>query len=86
MKEFSYIIKDELAMHIGPAGRLAQLVKYYPDNTVTINMGERSADASKPLKVALMGIRKGDKVTVVCEGPDEVDVVDVIYNFFVDNM
>ena len=86
MKSFDYIIHDELAMHFGPAGRMAELTNYYEDTTATLEMGQRSADIRRPMKVALMGIRKGDKVTVVCEGPSEVELLDVLYQYFEDHM
>ena len=34
------------------------------------------------MKVATMGIRKGDKVTVTVEGPSEVELIDVLYQYF----
>lgn len=86
MKKFDYVIHDELAMHFGPAGRLAELCGYYEDTTAAIEMGTRSADLRRPMKVALMGIRKGDKVTVVVEGPSEVELLDVLYQYFEDHM
>ena len=79
MKTLDYVIRDELALHFGPAGRMAELARYYEDTTATIEMGTRSADIRRPMKVALMGIRKGDKVTVICDGPSEMELLDVLY-------
>ena len=86
MKKFDYVIRDELAMHFGPAGRMAELCRYYEDTTATLEMGTRTADIRRPMKVALMGIRKGDKVTVSCDGPSEVELLDVLYQYFEDNI
>ena len=86
MKQFNYVIKADFAMHFGPAGRLAEIAKVYPDTTAILQMGERSANISRPMKVATMGIRKGDKVTVTAEGPSEVELIDVIYQYFEDKM
>ena len=82
MKQFTYLIKNDFAMHFGPAGRLAQLAAVYPDTTAILEMGNRSANISRPMKVATMGIRKGDKVTVSVEGPSEVELIDVLYQYF----
>jgi phosphocarrier protein len=82
MKTFDYVIRDELAMHFGPAGRIAELASYYEDTTATIQMGTRTADIRRPMKVALMGLRKGDKVTVTCDGASEVELLDVLYQYF----
>lgn len=86
MRKFDYVIRDELALHFGPAGRMAELARYYEDTTATIEMGQRSADIRRPMKVALMGIRKNDKVTVICDGPSEVELLDVLYQYFEDNI
>ena len=86
MKTFDYVIRDELSLHFGPAGRMAELCRYYEDTTATIEMGTRSADIRRPMKVALMGIRKGDKVTISCDGPSEVELLDVLYQYFEDHM
>ena len=82
MRTFDYVIRDELALHFGPAGRMAELARYYEDTAATIEMGQRSADIRRPMKVALMGVRKGDKVTVICDGPSEVELLDVLYQYF----
>ena len=84
MKQFTYLNQKEFAMHFGPAGRLAELAKCYPDTTAIVEMGERSANISRPMKVATMGIRKGDKVVVTTEGPSEVELLDVLYQYFED--
>ena len=31
MKQFTYLIQKEFAMHFGPAGRLAEIARVYPD-------------------------------------------------------
>jgi len=86
MKQFTFLITNEFAMHFGPAGQLAEIARTYPDTIATIQMGERSANISRPMKVTTMGIRKGDKVIVTCEGPSEVELLDVLYQYFEDHM
>lgn len=86
MKKFTYIIERDFPMHFGPAGRLAQIAAVYPDTTAILEMGQRSANISKPMKVATMGIRKGDEVTVSVDGPSEVELFDVLCHYFEDTM
>lgn len=86
MQKFTYIIKADFAMHFGPAGRLAELARVYPDTTAIVEMGSRKANISRPMKVATMGIRKGDVVTVSADGPCEVELIDVLYQYFEDAM
>ena len=82
MQKFTYIIKTDFAMHFGPAGRLAEIARCYPDTTAIIEMGTRTANISRPMKVATMGIRKGDIVNVTAEGDSEVELIDVLYQYF----
>ena len=86
MKKFTYRIQKDFAMHFGPAGRLAELARCYPDTTAILEMGTRSANISRPMKVATMGIRKGDIVKVTAEGDSEVELIDVLYQYFEDAM
>ena len=86
MQKFTYVIQADFAMHFGPAGRLAELARCYPDTTAIVEMGTRSANISRPMKVATMGIRKGDVVTVSADGPSEVELIDVLYQYFEDVM
>ncbi|MBQ1170353.1 MAG: HPr family phosphocarrier protein [Bacteroidales bacterium] len=86
MKEFTYLIQSDFAIHFGPAGRLAELARCYPDTTAIIEMGTRKANISRPMKVATMGIRKGDIVKVTAEGDSEVELIDVLYQYFEDAM
>ena len=82
MQKFTYIIKTDFAMHFGPAGRLAEIARCYPDTTAIIEMGTRTANISRPMKVATMGIRKGDILKVTAEGDSEVELIDVLYQYF----
>lgn len=86
MQQFTYLIKADYAIHFGPAGRLAALARQYNDSTAILKMGTRSANISQIMKVATMGTRKGDVITVTVEGPSEVELADVLYQYFEDNM
>jgi len=86
MQKFTYIIENDFAMHLGPAGRLAEIAQTYPDCTAILTMGNREANISRPMRVLNMGIRKGDAVTVTVEGESEVEMIDVLYHYFADHM
>ena len=86
MRQFTYVIKNAYVLHFSPAGRLAERAREYPDTTATIEMGNRIADISRPMKVATMGVRMGDMVTVTADGPSEVELLDVLHQFFEDFM
>ena len=70
MKQFSYIIKDEIGLHARPAGMLAKEAKKY-QSTVTLSSKGKSAAASKLMAIMGMGVKHGDNVEVTIEGADE---------------
>ena len=72
---------------------LSATAKKYPDSTAYVFMGKKTSYASfmKRIDAAAkglynLGIRKGDKVTVTCEGPSEVELLDVLFQYFEDHM
>ena len=67
MKQFSYIIKDEIGLHARPAGLLAKEAKKY-QSTVTLSCKGKSAAASKLMAIMGMGVKHGDNVEVTIEG------------------
>ena len=40
MKEFTYLVTDELGIHARPAGLLVKLAKTFPGTTVTVTKRE----------------------------------------------
>lgn len=82
MKTFSYTLQNDFPMLLGSAGRLAELAKCYPDTISTLQMGNRQADISRPMKLMTMGVRRGDRITVSVDGPSEVELFDVLCDHF----
>lgn len=82
MKSFTYTLKNDFPMLLGSAGRLAAIADCYPDTAGVLEMGNRRADISRPMRVMTMGIRKGDRVTVSVDGPSEVELFDVLCDYF----
>ena len=72
MKEFKYVITDEVGIHARPAGLLVQEAKKFT-STIMFIKGEKSAKATSLMKLMGMGIVKGDEVTIQVDGEDEDD-------------
>ena len=81
MKQFSYIIKDEIGLHARPAGLLAKEAKKY-QSTVTLSCKGKSAAASKLMAIMGMGVKHGDNV----EGADEDTAAAELQKFFRENL
>lgn len=80
MKEFKYVITDEVGIHARPAGLLVQEAKKF-SSTIMIIKGDKSAKATSLMKLMGMGVVKGDEVTIQIEGDDEDAAVAAIEAF-----
>ncbi|MBE5959519.1 MAG: HPr family phosphocarrier protein [Lachnospiraceae bacterium] len=80
MKEFKYVITDEVGIHARPAGLLVQEAKKFT-STIMFIKGEKSAKATSLMKLMGMGIVKGDEITVTIEGDDEDAAAEAIEAF-----
>lgn len=86
MKEFTYVIEDELGIHARPAGLLSKLAKSFPDTAVTVSKGDRTVKASQLMKLMNLGIKQGDEVTVAAEGAAEEEAIAALQTFFEENL
>jgi len=84
MKQFHYIITDELGIHARPAGMLAKLAKEY-ESKIQITKGEKTVAATQLLMLMGLAVKHGDQITVTVEGPDEDVAFDGIQTFFEEN-
>ncbi|MCM1158103.1 MAG: HPr family phosphocarrier protein [Bacteroidales bacterium] len=70
MKEFSYVITDEIGIHARPAGMLVKEAKNF-SSTITLEANGKSADATKLMAVMSLGVKNGAEVVIKAEGDDE---------------
>lgn len=70
MKEFTYVIKDEIGIHARPAGMLAKLAKTF-ESKITLTANGKTVDAGKLMAVMGLGAKNGTEVVLTAEGADE---------------
>ncbi len=85
MKEFKYVVQDELGLHARPAGLLVKEAAKFK-SAITLDSGAKKADAKRIMAVMSMGVKKGVEVTVSIEGEDEDAAYETIKKFFEDNL
>lgn len=85
MKEFTYIIKDELGLHAGPAGLLVKLAKKF-ESIIELRKGDKSIQASQLLMLMGLGVKKGEEVSILIEGTDEDMACEELKAFFEKNL
>ena len=85
MKEFKYVVQDELGLHARPAGLLVKEAAKYK-SAIILDSGAKKADAKRIIAVMSMGVKKGVEVTVTIEGEDEDTAFEAIQKFFQENL
>ena len=85
MKEFSYIIKDEIGIHARPAGLLAKEAKAFTSK-ITIEANGKSADVTRLMAVMGLGVKNGAEVVIKAEGDDEDAAIAKMQEFMAANI
>ncbi|MEA4970552.1 MAG: HPr family phosphocarrier protein [Candidatus Pelethousia sp.] len=81
MKEFEYIITDEVGLHARPAGLLVKMVKPMTSSVILYANG-KTADATKIIAIMSLGLKKGETVKVRLEGIQEEHESEQLRRFF----
>lgn len=81
MKQFTYVVTDEIGIHARPAGLLVKEAKQF-QSTVMLACNGKSAAATKLMAVMGMGVKHGDSV----EEPDEDTAYEAMERFFRENL
>lgn len=85
MKNFKYVIKDELGVHARPAGLLVKEAGKF-QSAVTLKANGKSGDAKRIFGIMGMAIKQNDEVTVEVDGADEDAAIASIKKFFETNL
>lgn len=85
MKEFNYIIKDEIGIHARPAGVLAKEAKTFVSE-ITIEANGKNVDITRLMAVMSLGVKTGTEVTIRAEGKDEVEAITRIKQLMEENL
>ena len=85
MKEFTYVIKEELGLHARPAGLLVKEAKKFQSATTLAAKGKTAA-AGKLIAIMSMGVKQGETVTVSVEGEGDAAFAAELEKFFKENL
>lgn len=86
MREFQFVIRDELGIHARPAGLLAKAAKSYVDTTITVTKDGSTVKATQLMKLMSLAVKQGNTVTVAAEGPSEDEAIAAMQRFFEENL
>ncbi|MGN0153157.1 MAG: HPr family phosphocarrier protein [Lachnospiraceae bacterium] len=85
MKEFTYVITDEIGIHARPAGMLVKEAKAF-SSKITLEANGKSADATKLMAVMSLGVKNGAEVVIKAEGDDEDAAIAKMEEFMKENL
>ncbi len=85
MTEFNYTIVDEHGIHARPAGELVKIMQTF-ECDITFTKGEKKASGKKLFAVMGLAVKKGDVLTVCCEGSDEQQASEAAQKFISENL
>lgn len=85
MKEFNYVIKDEVGIHARPAGMLVKEAKKY-ESRIVVSKDGKTAEATKLMVLMGLGVKCGDTVNVEIDGADEEAAYNGMMAFFEENL
>jgi phosphocarrier protein HPr len=80
MKEIKYIVTDEIGFHARPAGMLVKTVTGF-DSNITIKKGTMEGNAKSIIGIMALGVKNGEEVTFIIDGPDEAEASETLENF-----
>lgn len=70
MKQFRYVITDEIGIHARPAGLLVKEAKNFTSK-ILVEANGKKAEAIKLMAIMQLGAKKGTEVVITAEGADE---------------
>lgn len=85
MKTIHYIVTDNEGLHARPAGLLVKEANKFNSN-ISIQKGEKSADAKRIFSIMSMAVKKGEEITLTFEGEDEEMAANALEQFLQENL
>ncbi len=85
MKEFTYVITDEVGIHARPAGVLKKEAKNFT-SVISVVKGDKAVPVTKTMQLMGLGVKCGDEIKVTVEGDDEEAACAAMEKFFKENL
>jgi phosphocarrier protein HPr len=85
MREFTYVIKNQIGIHARPAGMLVKEAQKYT-SSITIEKNGKTANVKSIFNLLGMAVKQNDSVTLRAEGDDETEAISALKAFFEANL
>ncbi|MBP5292203.1 MAG: HPr family phosphocarrier protein [Lachnospiraceae bacterium] len=71
------LIETNLGLHLRPVGILCQRAQDFSCK-VAIEVGDDRVNGKSVISVLGVGIKNGDEIELICDGPDEKEAMDAL--------
>lgn len=78
MVSFEYLIHDPMGLHARPVGTLVKAVKPFRDASITVRLGDKTADAKRMFTLMALQAKQGDTIVVEVQGENEQEIADTV--------
>lgn len=85
MKEFTYVIRNQIGIHARPAGMLVKEAQKFT-SSITIEKNGKAANVKSIFNLLGLAAKQNESVTVRAEGVDETMAIQTLEAFFEANL
>ena len=85
MKEFKYVVQDELGLHARPAGLLVKAAKEF-NCAVTLTKDGKTGDCKRIFGIMGLAVKAGNEITLTFDGEDEEAAYTAVTEFVKANL
>ena len=83
-EEKIFLWENDNGIHARPAGIIANEASKFKSD-IRMNLGDQSADAKGVFSLMGLGVKKGDKITLIAHGEDEKEAISHMAEFLYEN-
>lgn len=84
MTKTTVTMNAESGLHARPANLFTKTAAQFK-STITVEKEDKQADGKRLLAVMALGIRQGDRMTIIAEGEDEQEAIQTLEKMIADN-
>ncbi len=85
MKEFTYVIKDEIGIHARPAGKIASTAKKF-EADINIHFKGKEVKITKIMALMKLNVKQNDTIKITFDGSDEEDAYQALSKLIEENL
>ena len=85
MLEAEVVLSNRLGLHARAAAKVVRAAKDFESSITLVGVNGTQADAKSILSILVLAAGKGTRLTLIADGPDEVNVIERLRRLFANN-